>query len=140
MFFHHFKIVVRWNLLLLIFCGNFDEVALYSSLEFKTLRINNFLTFLSFAFSLAFVGAALFVIGQTVYIVYKYQKIKRSPADIEIKKEEMRRFAEKWEYYQVLFRGYKDDSMIKQAYMFFFVVRIAVYNLIVAYLIDHPLA
>ena len=63
MFFHHFKIVVRWNLLLLIFCGNFDEVALYSSLEFKTLRINNFLTFLSFAFSLAFVGAALFVIG-----------------------------------------------------------------------------
>ena len=45
----------------------------------------------------------------------------------------------KWENYQVLFRGYKDDKIIKQAFMFIFVMRLIIYYIILAYMIDFPL-
>ena len=131
--------IVKWNLLLLIFCGNIDEVILYSSLEFKTLSINTFLSFFSFLICLWFIAATFFVVWQSIHIVTTYQKLANLSDPDSEQLALIKLLLGKWESYYVLFRGYKDDKIIKQAFMFIFVIRMLIYYIIVAYMIDFPL-
>ena len=70
-------LIFRWNLFLLIFLSQMDEITLYSTLELSTLSISNFLEFLSFILSISCIAIALLVMYKMLYIAIKFIKIRK---------------------------------------------------------------
>jgi len=57
--------------------GGYDEIALYSSLELRTLNINSFWESFGLIICLAMLLLAFLVIFWNGWLVYKYQKIRK---------------------------------------------------------------
>lgn len=53
--------------------------------------------------------------------------------------QEIVAFHNKYKGFHVLFMGFKDDNFFKQAFLLVFVIRVVIFNLIIALLIDFPL-
>lgn len=65
-------VIFKWNLFLMVFCGNLDEITLYGTLELRKVVVTNFLEFLSL-FLVLFCGALLVLIfGMSFYVAYKF--------------------------------------------------------------------
>jgi len=132
--------VVRWNLLLLVFCSSYDQITLFTYLEVRHLELTQPINIVDFILSILSVIMAIFVLVTCIYLVRTYQKLKKQivPAG-RSGLESMRQFILKWESYKVLYSGYKDYSFITQSFLLFFIGRSILFNLIIIGFYDYPI-
>ena len=132
--------VFKWNFCLLIFCGNMDQVIIFSALFFSSSGLDSGINVASFLFSLVCIGYAIYTLTQSIYIVYKYQKLKSEDLEEFEKNKKLQAFSRKWDNYQVMYKGYKENSITHQAFMFFYTLRMILFSLAIVCIPDQPLA
>jgi len=139
--FERLKIITKWNFCLLLFCSNYDEIALFSSLELRTIAIRSAYSTVSTVICVVFLLLSTLVLIGNFLLIKSSRKVL-TQVNCFTKAERFRKIAfnKKWESVQVLFKGFKDSSFIQQAFLFFFVLRLALFNYMVAYMFAYPLA
>jgi len=135
--------ILKWNLFLIIFCGNIDSVGVFTSLEFRTTQFNSFASVFG-TFICVFINLlVLYLMLMIPYIVYSLRRARRKvlpwgkkfgPADYNAKVD-----AQRFALCGVLFMNFKEKSALKHSCMFFILFRVYLFNIIIGYFFEYPL-
>lgn len=140
-FFYRIRILVKWNLTIMILCINIDGVVLFSSLQYRTIHSDDLSNMISLVFSIFFCVLTIAMLLKTYRLVRKereiFLKLKETGDARSI--AQYRIFIEKTEGYHVLFKGFRPDSFMSQGYLLFFVLRIILFHLVIANLYKWPI-
>ena len=60
--------------------------------------------------------------------------------EIETDSNKLKEFVKKWDSYLVLFIGYKDNSVLNQSFLFFYICRTIIYQILVVFFQSNPVA
>jgi len=125
--------ILKWNVVLITFCGSLGDVMLFTALEFQTMQFDNFEAVLSFLLCLTINFLAIFVVVKILEVNLIIRKSKKDHAvsDDQIEKQ--------WCSYKALFECYRDSSYYQQIFLFVFIIRLALFNGIIGYLYNYPL-
>jgi len=127
----NFRYIFKWNLILVLFAINIDEVILYSALEFKTFHDDSVQSIISFLLGLFMFLACL--------AFFPFSLILSSKASHFNNLNNLQEFLEKNEGFQVLFRGYKNNSFINRRFFSFYLLRFILPMLFASYCDTVPL-
>mmetsp|Transcript_20369 Transcript_20369/g.17667 ORF Transcript_20369/g.17667 Transcript_20369/m.17667 type:complete len:283 (+) Transcript_20369:344-1192(+) len=141
---YQLKVITRSNIFIMLLCSSFDEIILYSHLEFHNQDNYGNSTVKAFGIILAIAGIfiMLYLMINGLMIVTNYQKIKKNVSSmIETKegKKQLEEFSAKWENYTLFFRGYKDRSIKTQGYLLLYLTRLILFSMVITFLIDYSL-
>jgi len=131
--------ILRWNVILVTFCGNFGDIVLFTALEFQTMQFGNISDGVSFAVCLLMNLLCLFVVIKILDVNNAVRKSKQSlkgKRDIQVKEQQIEK---NWSSYKALFACYRDQSYFQQIFLFIFIVRISMFTGIIGYLYKYPL-
>jgi len=136
------KIMLKWNLFLMLFCSNIDEIYLYSYLEFGATGKTNKMAVRSFGILLAIVMLVLSIgiLGQTCFVIYKFHKMRKQVWNGSLSNKELESYKEKWQTHKVLFLAFKTNKLTTQGYMIIFLVRAILFIFIIAFGGSNPIA
>lgn len=116
----------------------FGDVVLFSILEYRVLNFDNGLAGGGFAVSFIFWLILFGTLAYHVYLVIKYQRIRK--AAIQIKSlQTLDEFVRSKKSISVLFGEFKDQSILQQLVLFFFILRDLLFNFMLTMLFDHPI-
>lgn len=135
---YRIKIIAKWDFFLMIFYSSCDKIVFSSSLQFRTMHFNSFTSALSSLLCMTMVLLVVFILARTLYIIRDINKIKSR--SIFASSASRHSALKKWEGYELLHAGYKRGSFFQEAFIFLFVLRICVFNIIIGYLFEYPLA
>ena len=125
--------ILKWNVVLITFCGSLGDVVLYTALEFQTMQFDNFEAVLSFLLCLIINFLAIFVVVKILEVNLTIRKSKKDHGFTEDQIEKQ------WCSYKALFECYRDSSYYQQIFLFVFIIRLALFNGIIGYLYNYPL-
>lgn len=139
-FFVKVKNVIQWNLILIVICSNMDSVGVYSSLELRTTPFNSFLSVMGTLICIVVNLVAVFLMGFTLYITYSLWRSRKSVSPSQFKGSKPQETDEKYLNCGVLYLNFRKGSLLQRSCMFFILLRIYLFNMVIGYLFDHPLA
>jgi len=131
------KQAVKWNFSIMFFLGYFDLLIIYTSLEFRTLHLDSFLSSLSFVICIFVNVAALIVIYKSIQVIIALQKSRKLELELE---RENNANGQGLNQYEILYKVSKDAAYSQHLFMAVFIIRTYLFSLIIGYLFDHPLA
>jgi len=119
-FFNRFRIMIQWNLPIMIIAQNTGDIFFFAILEFRTIDLTNkakpYLS-LSLAVIMLILVIAIYTLG--ILLAQKYFKIKHESQ----MNDNYSDFLNKWEKYQVLFRGYESKNLFTQCFFLIYCFR-----------------
>jgi len=123
--------ILKWNMILLLFCGDFGDLVFFTALEVTTADPSTFESSLSLLICIVINIFAIWVLVQILTMNFNIRKAKElSAQDIDIK----------WGSYKTFFAIYKDQSYLQQIFMFIFLIRVSIFNAVIGYLFNFPFA
>lgn len=131
--------IIKWNLSLIVFCGNIDSVGVFSSMEFRTTHFNSFTSVFATLICITINLLVLYLMLLIPYIIYSLRRksTKVFPLTNEIPQpQEENRFMS----CGVLFMNFKEKSVLQHSCMFFILFRVYLFNITIGYFFDYPLA
>jgi len=117
--------ILKWNVLLITFCGNLGDIVLFTALELQSARLDDAAAGVSF-------GICLLINLAAVWMVIKI-------LDVNSAVRKARGSEETWASYKALFAAYKSQSYLQQIFLFIFIIRLIVFNGVIGYLYQYPL-
>ena len=141
-FFDRLMLIVRWNFFMMIVCGNFDAVIIATSLELRTfyLSSNRLSSAVSLCFCLLMNVVILCIIALAAYVVKDLRKKRNQVCPTSLTHHHYLHYQQQtWRKVQLFYLGYKDESSIQHFFMSVFLIRLYIFNLIVAHMFAHPL-
>ena len=137
-FFSQVTLVTKWDYILMVICSNYDDIILFSSLEFRTIHINSFSNAMSFLACIAINIAAVFILCKTVYIIQDLRTKRKQMHDTHKTSESHTEHHARWKDYYILFEGFKTKDFVQQAFIFVYLLRVCLFHLIISYMINFP--
>ena len=126
---------LKYNVILMFFCGSYGDLVLYSAIEFQTVTFKSAGSVISFLVCLAMVGLAVYIPVRALLLALAIFKAKRTMVPLQEKE-----FEGKWATHRVFFESYKSDFVYQQIFVFIYLIRVAFFNIIVGYISVSPLA
>jgi len=139
-FFIQVKTVIQWNLMLIVICSNMDSVGVYSSLELRTTPFNSFLSVLGTLICVLVNLVAVFLMGFTLWITYSLHRSRKRVSPSQFNGPKLQETDEKYLKCGVLYLNFRQSSLLQSSSMFFLLLRIYLFNMVIGYLFDYPLA
>jgi len=138
------KLILKWNFFLMIFCTNFDGIVIGTSLQLRTLHLDSFTNILSFLFCIFVNLLSVLIIILAIYIIRDLRKNKQVRVFSEksaknfvyIRKENN----QKWQEYQLFYKGSKDKTFAQCIFMIPYLLRLYLFNFMIANVYSYPLA
>jgi len=136
-FFRGMRILCKWNVILMYFATSLDDIILYLALEFRSFKAETDSTLpeVSFIVGFVFLTCVLVLFGGTYWLIKKQNKMKSSIAPERFQMATRN----KWQGFQVLFRGFRDTSIWNQMFFLIYMARIGFPMFIVAVATESPL-
>mmetsp|Transcript_32676 Transcript_32676/g.29552 ORF Transcript_32676/g.29552 Transcript_32676/m.29552 type:complete len:190 (+) Transcript_32676:38-607(+) len=134
--------IVRWNFLILVLCSTFDEIVLFSHLEFfYSTAAGGGMKAFSIILALIMIVLMVLLLLKTFQIVRLYQKLKTQirPGQSLEDGDTFKSLSNVHEYYSVLFIGFKPKSFFTQCYMLVFLLRALFFGIIIAIFHEYPM-
>ena len=116
----------------------YGDIIFYSTLEYRSLDFSLGLTGLSFSLSIVFIGIMFICFGLHLFLLKKYQRIKKQ-AKKSNNQNLLDQFVDGHKGNFVLFKDFKDNLIIQQAFLFFLTARDLASSLIITTMFLHPL-
>jgi len=113
---------------LMFFCGSYGDLVLYSALELQTISFKSLKETMSFIICLVMVLLAIFVPIKILYVVHNIRRTQATSPE------------KKWISYKVFFESYKTDQISQHIFLVIYLLRVAFFNIIIAYIFKSPLA
>jgi len=130
--------ILKWNLFLIMFCGMYGDIVFYSALEFRTMKLNEATSCLSFLVCLFVNALAVLVLGRLIQVNLNLKSSRKDRIARNHMTLSMEDAVDRWRSYKPFFEAYKNYSFFRQSFMLFFIIRISLFYVVVAYLQDHP--
>jgi len=135
------RVILMWNYVLMVFAWNIDDLILFAAMEYMTIAKqpeSPVTTPVSFLVSLVFLALMLGFVYGTYKLIQKRRYFLK--ADPQFKKSNYaKQFDTQYEYYQVLYRGFKDNNIFNQFFFLIYMFRIALPMIIAISAIKSPL-
>jgi len=117
------------NFMVVELYGGLDDITLFFIFELKTTKLNTPFSWASFSFALLFTFLGIGIISFHFWILYKYQKLKRTQNQNE-KDLHLDAFNQKYENIKVLFQDFKDISILTHSFLALLTLRSISLNLV----------
>ena len=131
--------LLKWNALLITFCGNFGDIFLFTALEFHTTKWSNIQGPISFGLCLVINFFVLFVVIRILEINFEVRKSRKQFQQENLEEQEGQ-LAKEWSSWSAFFAAYKGQSYYQQIFLFIFLARLAFFGSVIGYLYEYPLA
>jgi len=102
------RVLTKWNFVIMAFAINIDDIILFSALEFKS--IDSKTSGVSLALAIVFLSLLVGLIGQMIYLI-----VIKKKKNIVVSED-----------FQVLFNGFRDNSVFCQLFFILYMLRIGV--------------
>jgi len=129
---------LKWNVVLIIFCGTYGDIMLYSALEIQSAELDDAYSIASFCVCVLVNVCAGFVLVKILLVNLALKGAKETITG-ENRPEKVKEIEEKYKNYKAFFEMYKDDSFSQQLFLFIYILRVSVFNLIIGYMYKYPL-
>ena len=116
----------------------FGDVVLFSILEYRVLDFDNGLAGGGFAVSFISWLIMVGILTYHVYLIVKYQKIRKAAVQAK-SMGTLEEFVRSKKSISVLFGDFKDQSILQQLLLFFFILRDLFFNFMLTMLFEHPI-
>jgi len=126
--------LLKWNIFIIMFCGSYGDIMFFTALEFRTFRSDELASVMSFFVCLGMNVLAMFILFKIIHVnlTLKNKKgIKKLRIKMKLEKD--------FEKYKAVFECYKDKSFDQQIFLALYILRVSLFNIIIAYLYKHPL-
>jgi len=130
--------IFKWNLFLILFCGMYGDIVFYSSFEFRTADFDNLSSAISFTICILVNILAALVLIRLLQVNFNLKSSRKNRIALNHQTQTMQDAIEKWKNYKPFFEAYKSYSFSQQSFMLFFIIRISLFYLVIAYLQDYP--
>ena len=162
-FFNRLRHVTKWDLFLIMLITNVDGVGVYSSLNLRNVHRNiSFLSILDFLVCITMNIVIIFVFLKVLYIGINIRRNRykvfhtptslpsptnlASPTGLTSPKslpsptnDHEPKPLDRWKNWEILFRNFKDNSFFHQSFIFFFILRVFLFDIIIGYFFEYPL-
>ena len=130
--------MLKWNVLLITFCGNFCDIFLFTALEFHTTKFTNIQGPISFVLCLVVNLFVMLVVIKILEVNFEVRKSRKEfqKEDAGIQEEQL---IKEWCSWSALFVAYKGESYSQQIFLFIFLARLALFGSVIGYLYEYPL-
>jgi len=130
--------IFKWNLFLILFCGMYGDIIFYSSFEFGTADFDNLSSAISFTICVLVNVLAALVVIRLIQVNLNLKFSRKNRIALNHQTKSMQDAVEKWRNYKPFFEAYKSYSFSQQSFMLFFIIRVSLFYLVIAYLQDYP--
>ena len=125
--------VMKWNALLINFCGDIGDIVLFTALELQTTDFGSAGSGISFGFCLFMNLMGIFVAVKILTVNSAIWKLRKN-----FHKEE-EQIEQNWRSFKALFASYKGQFYFQQIFLFIFLTRTAILTGIIGCLYKYPL-
>ena len=122
---------VKWNVFLIVFCGTYGDIVFYSSLEFYTVDLDDVCSIISFFVCLGINCLAILVLLKIIQVNLTLKRRKERKIDQNPEKD--------LSNYKAFFECYKDKSFDQQIFLAIYILRVSLFNMVIAYMYKSPL-
>ena len=136
--FQRIKIVLLWNLPLMMIATNMGDIVFFAITEFRTLDLSSTGALPSLCMCIAMLTIVLAFYTLGFFLVNRAQEVK-DEARISKSYNNYATFVLSWEKFQVLFRGYDDKNFFTQSFFLIYCFRLMLPMIIAASLYTIPL-
>jgi len=130
--------LLKWNALLITFCGNFGDIFLFTALEFHTTKFTNIQGPIGFALCLVINFFVIFVVIRILEVNFAVRK-SRKEFQQETLEDQEQQLTKEWSSWSALFVAYKGQSYYQQIFLFVFLARLGFFGSVIGYLYEYPL-
>jgi len=141
--FNGMRLMIKWNFFIIIYCGNLDGIVLPTSLQMRNAHFDTASSGISIMMCILMNLFTVFLFSFAFYIIHDIRKNRKKIFQNCVKNhEEMDWQApeKKWREFQPFFKGSKRDKWIRHVFIIPFLLRIYIFNVIIAYMFDYPMA
>ena len=139
--------IVKWDLVLILFCGNFSSIAFYSSFELRTLHFSSGYAVLSFVSCILINVLVAIVLIKTIFIIKHLNPAKsllrtrriRTRVIQEHSQADDRQYNSSTESYRFLYKAFKKETLLQTSFMLIFLLRTYISGIVISTLYAHPL-
>jgi len=121
----HIQSALRWNVVLIFFCGSYGDLVLYSAIESQTVAFDGFGSIISFIVFVFMVILAVYIPLKVLHVINQIRRQKDS--------------RKKWANHRMFFEIYKSDQLIKQIFLIIYLLRVGFFNIVIGYVFRSPL-
>lgn len=111
--------IAKWNLPLIVICGNFNNILFYSILEFKSVDLETAMKNVSFAACVITLIVVALTLLMTLLIARNVMQSRTNP---KLKKN--------WNDFAILYQPFKDNSYLTLSFFPIYFLRLLVFNII----------
>jgi len=117
------KTVFVWNFCLVLFVLNIDEALLYISIDFRSAKLNTGSATFSIFMCLLWILLVVTFVLTSHYVLKKRHRIKKQALESE-EFEGLVQFLRRWEGWQVVFRGFRDNTHFNRYFYLLYITRV----------------
>jgi len=127
--------IFKWDLLLMLFCSSIGDLTFYSYLDFQSNKFESAASVISFLFALGFNVCFVLLLIKTLKIAYYSHKNKNKISSESVTSNPILDL----DSFQFLYIDFHNQSFSQLAFMFYFLCRVYLFNIIIATLTIFPL-
>jgi len=126
-----FKVVLGWNLLLMLCATGVDDLILYTALEVQGVTLYTFLGTLSFVICLLMIVISAVLFFKSLEAIPRFQTARIEALENDTP-QTLQRIVRKLQNYQVAFKSFSDKGFFNQLFFLVYTARIGVPMIIAA--------
>ena len=124
-----------------MFCSSLGDFVFAASLELRTYHLDTFLCTLSFSVCVLLIGFSLCIMVRILHLNVLVKKARRrSSSFLQINFAQNNAVYDRSKGWILFFGHYNDRSSYQQIYIFWFLLRVVIFNTVIANLYAYPLA
>jgi len=136
-FFERIRAVMKWNVFLILIATGVGEIVLFTRLEFMTFHFFTFSSNLSLLVCLFMLAMLVAFVINILHLVSGFQDVK-SQALVSRPHDDYANFLVKWQGYQLVFRGFKENYTHQKYFYILYCLRVATPMLIACFIYQIP--
>ncbi|RZK02226.1 MAG: hypothetical protein EOO43_23470 [Flavobacterium sp.] len=147
------KKILKWDVVILILCTNVDGVGIFTSLQLRTIQWDNAASITSFIFCILTNIIVAYLLIKALYVLIGIRKETKTKKVLSLsslmtkatltpglhKDAEEEEIPEKYNDYGILFRSFKSQTFLHQGFMFFWLLRVYLCDIVIGYFFEYPL-
>ena len=116
-------LITRWNLPIMILASNTGDILFFAATDLRTYNIESTGALVSLSVCITMLIAVVFLIVATFLLAREIQTLKAQALQTG-SFEKYNKFIHSWRGLQVLFKGYKDNTLFEQCFYAIYCIRI----------------
>ena len=137
--FRRIRVIFKWNFFWFALFNTYDDLTFFPTLEIRTLKFDSIASIISFVTCVVLTLGAIYMLIKLALICNITLKAKRQVLDTSNTVNQSEIFYIRWEHCQCLIAGFKNDTLINQAFLLLSTLRIIYCYLLAGVLYMYPL-